>query len=213
MSAQREHDHESMKEHHDGDDARHGGEHRGGGQGHQMRGMYLRFAAMILTAMVVMYWVMFVGSWELDHVRFSQSRVFMAVTMGGTMGLIMLAWMLNMYKNAKANIAVVAVSVLLLAGGVALDRSQVTVGDTAFMRAMIPHHSLAITRSERAQIDDVRVCELAVEIIKAQQREIAEMDWLIDDIERNGIAATAAEVDARPVPDFEGTALRSCPAP
>ncbi|MFB9957180.1 DUF305 domain-containing protein [Cellulomonas denverensis] len=120
-----------------------------------MKGMYLWFAAMILTAMVVMYWVMFVGSWELDHVRFSQSRVFMAVTMGGTMGLIMLAWMLNMYKNAKANIAVVAVSVLL--AGVALDRSQVTVGDTAFMRAMIPHHSLAITRSERAQIDDVRV--------------------------------------------------------
>ncbi len=106
--------------------------------------------------------------------RFSQSRVFMAITMGGTMGLIMLGWMLNMYKNAKANIAVVVVSVLLLAGGVALDRSQVTVGDTAFMRAMIPpHHSLAITRSERAQIEDVRVCELAVEIIEAQQREIA----------------------------------------
>ena len=213
MSMQREHDGESKKEHHDGDDTRHGSEHHGGGQGHQMKGMYLRFAAMILTAMVVMYFVMFVGSWELDHVRFSQSRVFMAVTMGGTMGLIMLAWMLNMYKNAKANIAVVAVSLLLLAGGVALDRSQVTVGDTAFMRAMIPHHSLAITRSERAQIDDVRVCELAVEIIKAQQREIAEMDWLIEDIERNGIATTAAEAEARPVPEVEGTALRSCPAP
>ncbi|MBX9243603.1 DUF305 domain-containing protein [Actinotalea ferrariae] len=176
-----------------------------------MKGMYLRFAAMILTAMVVMYFVMFVGSWELDHVRFSQSRVFMAVTMGGTMGLIMLAWMLNMYKNARANIAVVAVSLLLLAGGVVLDRSQATVGDTAFMRAMIPHHSLAITRSEQAQIDDVRVCELAVEIIKAQQREIAEMDWLIQDIERNGIATSAADADERAVPDFEGTALRSCP--
>ncbi|ADG73276.1 protein of unknown function DUF305 [Cellulomonas flavigena DSM 20109] len=178
-----------------------------------MKGMYLRFAAMILTAMAVMYFVMFVGSWELDHVRFSQSRVFMTVTMGGTMGLIMLAWMLNMYRNAKANLAVVAISVLLLTGGVILDRSQATVGDTAFMRAMIPHHSLAITRSERAQIDDVRVCELAVEIIEAQQREIAEMDWLIEDIERKGIAATAAEADARPVPDFEGTALRSCPTP
>ncbi|WP_233404121.1 DUF305 domain-containing protein [Actinotalea solisilvae] len=211
MSTQREHDHESMKGHHDGEGARRDGRHHGGEQGHQMKGMYLRFAAMILTAMVVMYFVMFVGSWELDHVRFSQSRVFMAVTMGGTMGLIMLAWMLNMYKNAKANIAVVAVSVLLLAGGVVLDRSQVTVGDTAFMRAMIPHHSLAITRSERAQIDDVRVCELAVEIIKAQQREIAEMDWLIQDIERNGIATSPADADSRAVPDFEGTALRSCP--
>ncbi|WP_260458658.1 DUF305 domain-containing protein [Actinotalea ferrariae] len=211
MSMQREHDHEPKREHDGGDDTGYGGEHHGGQQGHQMKGMYLRFAAMILTAMVVMYFVMFVGSWELDHVRFSQSRVFMAVTMGGTMGLIMLAWMLNMYKNARANIAVVAVSLLLLAGGVVLDRSQATVGDTAFMRAMIPHHSLAITRSEQAQIDDVRVCELAVEIIKAQQREIAEMDWLIQDIERNGIATSAADADERAVPDFEGTALRSCP--
>lgn len=211
MPTQREHEGGSTDQHDGG--AHHGGEEHGGGQGHPMKGMYLRFAAMILTAMVVMYWVMFVGSWEWSHVRFSQSRVFMAITMGGTMGLIMLGWMLNMYKNAKANIAVVVVSVLLLAGGVALDRSQVTVGDTAFMRAMIPHHSLAITRSERAQIEDVRVCELAVEIIEAQQREIAEMDWLIEDIQRNGIAATAAEADARPVPDFPGTALRSCPSP
>ncbi len=184
-----------------------GGEHSG-----QMKGMYLRFAAMILTAMVVMYGVMFVGSWEWSHVRFSQSRVFMAVTMGGTMGLIMLGWMLNMYKNAKANIAIVAASVLLLGGGIALDRSQVTVDDTAFMSAMIPHHSLAITRSERAQIEDVRVCELAVDIIEAQQREIAEMDWLVEDIRENGLVTTAAEAEARAVPEFPGTPLRTCPS-
>lgn len=185
--------------------------HLGGDQPHQTTGMYLRFAAMILTAMVVMYFVMFVGSWEWSHVRFSQSRVFMAVTMGGTMGLIMLGWMLNMYKNAKANIAIVVASILLLGGGIVLDRSQATVDDTAFMSAMIPHHSLAITRSERAQIEDVRVCELAVEIIEAQQREIAEMDWLIKDIRENGLATTAAEADARAVPDFPGTSLRTCP--
>jgi FtsH-binding integral membrane protein len=184
-----------------------------GSQSRQMRGMYLRFAAMILTAMVVMYWVMFVGSWEWSHVRFSQSRVFMAITMGGTMGLIMLAWMLNMYKNTKANVAIVVASLVLLAGGTALDRSQVTVDDTAFMSAMIPHHSLAITRSERAQITDVRVCQLAVEIIEAQNREIAEMDWLIEDIQRNGLALTPEEADARPVPAFPGTAIRDCPTP
>ena len=185
--------------------ATHGDEHGG-----HTKGMYLRFAAMILTAMVVMYWVMFVGSWEWSHVRFSQSRVFMAVTMGGTMGLIMLGWMLNMYKNAKANVAIVVASLLLLGGGIALDRSQATVDDNAFMSAMIPHHSLAITRSERAQIEDVRVCELAVGIIEAQQREIAEMDWLIKDIRENGRATTAAEADARAVPEFPGTSLGTC---
>lgn len=189
--------------------------HNGRNAGHQDTSqgtaMYLRFAAMILTGMVVMYWVMFVGSWEWSHIRFSQSRIFMALTMGGAMGLVMLAWMLNMYKNAKANIAVVIVSLLLLAGGAFLDRSQVTVDDNAFMRGMIPHHSLAITRAERAGIDDVRVCELAVEISEAQRREIFEMDWLIEDIERNGVAATAAEAETRPVPEYSESAQRQCP--
>ncbi len=200
------HDASAQNDPQHGEEARQGDQHE-----RQMRGMYLRFAAMILTAMVVMYWVMFVGSWQWSHVRFSQSRVFMAITMGGTMGLIMLAWMLNMYKNTKANVAIVVASLVLLVGGAALDRSQVTVDDTAFMSAMIPHHSLAITRSERAQISDVRVCQLAVEIIEAQNREIAEMDWLIDDIEQNGLALTPEEAEARAVPTFPGTALRDCP--
>jgi hypothetical protein len=173
--------------------------------------MYLRFAAMILTGMVVMYWVMFVGSWELSHVRWSQSRMFMAMTMGGTMGLVMLAWMLNMYRNTMANIVVVVVSLLLLVVGIFLDRSQTTVDDTAFMKAMIPHHSLAITRSERFDVQDVRVCELAVSISEAQRREILEMDWLIEDIARHGPATTPDEADARPVPDFNRPAERDCP--
>lgn len=183
------------------------GQQHAAGPGRQ----YLRFGAMILTAMVVMYWTVFLGSWEWAHVRFSESRVFMALTMGGTMGLVMLAWMLNMYKNTKANIAVVATSVVLIGGGVALDRSQILVGDTGWMSAMIPHHSLAITRSARAQIEDVRVCELAVDISEAQRREIREMDWLIEDIERNGIAATAEEAQARPAPTYDDTADRQCP--
>jgi hypothetical protein len=173
--------------------------------------MYLRFGAMILTSMVLMYFVMFVGSWELGHVRFSQSRIFMAVTMGGVMGLVMLGWMLNMYKSVKGNIAIVVVSLLLIVGGTVLDRSQATVGDVSFMRAMIPHHSLAITRSERFDTDDVRVCELAVAISEAQRREILEMDWLIDDINENGAASTPAEAEERAVPAFDVAADRECP--
>lgn len=171
---------------------------------------YLRFAAMILTGMVVMYAAMYAGSWEWGHVRWSESRLFMALTMGGAMALVMLGWMLQMYKNPKGNIAVVAVSVLLLGGGIFLDRTQVTVNDTNFMSAMIPHHSLAITRSERAGIDDLRVCELAVEISEAQRREIFEMEWLIGDIAANGAATTQQEAEARPVPAYEEPAERQC---
>lgn len=183
----------------------------GGDQSDMERKMYLRFAAMILTSMVLMYFVMFVGSWELSHVRFSQSRIFMAVTMGGTMGLVMLVWMLNMYRNVKGNIAIVAASLLLLGGGIVLDRSQATVDDVSFMRAMIPHHSLAITRAERFGNDDVRVCELAVGISETQRREILEMDWLIDDINENGAATTPAEAQEREVPQFDVSADRECP--
>jgi hypothetical protein len=190
---------------HDGEDE------NGRGPSDMDRIKYLRFGAMILTSMVLMYFVMFVGSWELSHVRFSQSRIFMAITMGGTMGLVMLAWMRNMYRSVKGNVAIVALSLLLLGGGIALDRSQATVSDESFMRAMIPHHSLAITRSERFGNDDVRVCELAVEISEAQRREILEMDWLLDDIGANGPATTSEEAAQRAVPQFDVAAQRSCP--
>lgn len=172
---------------------------------------YLRFAAMILTGMVVMYAAMFAGTYEWGHVRFSENRVFMALTMGGTMGLVMLGWMLHMYRSTKANIAVVAASLLLLGLGVFLDRSQATVQDEDWLSSMIPHHSLAITRSERAEISDVRVCRLAVDISEAQRREIMVMDWLIEDIARNGAATTPEEAAARPVPEFDVSALRDCP--
>lgn len=182
----------------------------GNGQSHEKK-MYLRFGAMILTAMVVMYAVMFVSSWQWSHIRFSESRVFMALTMGGTMGLIMLGYMLNMYRNTKANLGIVAASLLLLGGSIFLDRSQTTVQDSGWMNSMIPHHSMAITRSEHAEISDVRVCELAKRISKAQREEILEMQWLIEDIQRNGIAATAQDAQARPVPTFEESADRQCP--
>ncbi|MGE0230060.1 MAG: DUF305 domain-containing protein [Dehalococcoidia bacterium] len=174
------------------------------------RTMYLRFGGMIVTGMVIMYAVMFVGSWEWSHIRFSESRVFMALTMGGAMTLVMLGWMLNMYGDMRLNVAIIALGLLLLIGGAFLDRSQTTVQDTGFMSSMIPHHSLAITRSERSELSDLRVCELAVSISEAQRREILEMDWLIDDIERNGPARTREEVDARPVPEFDVAADRQC---
>ena len=172
--------------------------------------MYARFAGMILTAIVIMYFVMFAETYEWSHVTFSESRVFMALTMGGAMVLIMLGWMLNMLQSARANLAVVTAGVLLLGVGIYLDRSQTTVQDESWMSSMIPHHSLAITRSERAEISDVRVCRLAADISEAQRREILEMEWYIDDIQQNGPASTAAEAEAREVPDFQVAAERSC---
>ena len=124
--------------------------------------------------------------------------------MGAVMAIIMLGFMLNMYKNKKANLAIFGGSILVFFAALFLVRSQVTVQDNAWMKAMIPHHSIAIMTSDRAEIDDIRVKELANEIIKAQRREIKEMEWLINDIQENGAATTEADAKTRPMPEFEG---------
>jgi len=122
----------------------------------------------------------------------------------------MLAFMRRAYRNRAFNLSIVIGSLVLFALATYLVRSQTTVQDRSFMRAMIPHHSIAILTSERSQTRDVRVCELQVGIIKAQRREIAEMEWLIEDIARNGVAETLADARERPVPDLQGTSVRSC---
>ena len=170
-----------------------------------MRRMYLRFGAMIGTSIVVMYLVTYLNVFDPAHIHFSEERVYMALTMGGAMGVVMMAWMWGMYPDRKWNLGVMAASILLAVVATFLSQSQILVGDGNYMRGMIPHHSIAILTSERANINDVRVQELANEIIEAQRREIAEMEWLLNDIAENGEATTAEEADARPVPSFDAT--------
>jgi len=167
-------------------------------------GKYSRFGLMIVTAMVAMYAMTYLNSYEWGHVRFSETRLYMTLIMGAGMALIMLGFMLDMYRSRKRNVAIVAASLVVFGLAVWLVRSQVIVEDQSYMRAMIPHHSIAILTSRNAQIDDLRVRDLADRIIDAQVREIKEMNWLIEDIERNGVAASEAETAARPVPDFSG---------
>ncbi|MEQ8879625.1 MAG: DUF305 domain-containing protein [Fulvivirga sp.] len=166
---------------------------------------YLKFFAMIATSMVAMFFLMYTHSYQIiDHFWFSETRFFMTLIMAGSMIIIMLLYMLNMYQNRKANMAIIGLGLLLIAGGIGLVRSQVTVTGVDYMEGMIPHHSIAILTSERSQIKDIRVRKLADEIIKAQRREIMEMDWLINDIRENGIVETEGEEKNRPVPEFEG---------
>ena len=144
---------------------------------------YWRFAAMIATSTVVMYGLMYLNTYALEHVYWSETRAWMALVMGATMSVIMLAFMLGMYKNKMMNMAIFGGSVAVFALSLWLVRGQATVDDAEYMSAMIPHHSIAIMTSERAQISDPRVRKLADEIIEAQEREIAEMKYLINDLE------------------------------
>ena len=155
---------------------------------HRSHGSYGRFAAMIATSTVVMYGLMYLNTYALDHVFFSQTRMWMALYMGAVMAIIMLAFMLGMYSSRGVNAAIFVGAAIAFAVSLYLVRSQDTVGDVAWMKAMIPHHSIAIMTSERAGISDPRVRALADAIIEAQRAEIAEMKRYIADIEANGDA-------------------------
>ncbi|WP_350560755.1 DUF305 domain-containing protein [Psychrobacter sp. CAL346-MNA-CIBAN-0220] len=143
---------------------------------------YLKFTLMIVTSTVVMFIMMYFNTYQWDHVYFSETRAYMALYMGAGMAIIMLAFMTNMYKKTKINLLVYGVSVVLFAVGLWGVRSQATVDQVDWMQAMIPHHSIAILTSERADIEDPRVQELADGIIEAQKREIGEMQQLIDEL-------------------------------
>lgn len=167
---------------------------------------YLKFFAMIGTSMVAMFFLMYTHSYQIiDHFWYSETRFFMTLIMGGSMVIIMLLYMLNMYKDKSKNIMILSLGVLFIAGGIWLVRSQVTVTGVDYMEGMIPHHSIAILTSERSKIKDIRVRKIADEIIKAQRREIMEMQWLINDIKENGIVETEEEKEKRPLPKFEGS--------
>jgi uncharacterized protein (DUF305 family) len=139
---------------------------------------------MIVVSTLVMFGLMYLNTHAMDHIFFSENRAYMALIMGAAMAVIMLAFMLQMYKNGRANLFIFIGAALVFAGALWLVRSQATVKDVSWMEAMIPHHSIAILTSERANLSDPRVRKLADGIIETQRREIAEMKALIDDLDQ-----------------------------
>jgi hypothetical protein len=155
---------------------------------------YGRFAMMIIVGTLVMYGLMYLNTYRLDHVFFSQTRLWMAVIMGSSMAAIMLVFMWSMYQSTRVNMALLALSTIAFAVAIWLVRSQETVSDISYMKAMIPHHSIAIMTSERAHIRDPRVRKLADGIIEAQVREIGEMEQLIGTLKQEPTPKSAPDL-------------------
>jgi uncharacterized protein (DUF305 family) len=149
-----------------------------------MMSKYLRFAAMIVTSTVIMFALMYLNTYALDHVYWSETRAYMALIMGATMTIVMMVFMLGMYDRKGLNAAILAGAAVIFAGSLYMVRSQASVDQVDWMKAMIPHHSIAILTSERAELTDPRVRELANEIIEAQRREIDEMKALIAELDK-----------------------------
>jgi uncharacterized protein (DUF305 family) len=144
---------------------------------------YAKFGAMIATSTIGMFGLMYLNTYQVDHLYFSETRTYMALVMGATMAVVMLAFMPNMFTNRRMNLGIYAGSIAVFVLALWLVRSQATVEDVSWMKAMIPHHSIAILTSERANISDPRVRELADSIIESQRQEIDEMKVLIGDLE------------------------------
>lgn len=148
------------------------------------KGSYSKFVGMLVASFIAMYITMYLNTYELDHVYFSLTRFYMSCLGIATMAIIMFVAMRSMYKNKKKNIAIVVVSIGLFASALGLVRAQAPiVGDVLWMKAMIPHHSIAILTSERADIKDPQVKQLAEDIIKAQKKEIEDMKAMIARLE------------------------------
>lgn len=159
---------------------------------------------MIAVSFVVMYAVMYLHTYSFDHIFFSEMRAYMTMLMIAAMAVTMLLMMWKMYNNKTTNYAILVGAIAVFALFVYIERSQVFVADRSWMKSMIPHHSIAILTSERANISDVRVRALADDIIRAQRKEIKEMKWLIEDINANGEVSSEAQLQGREVPPFKG---------
>ncbi|GGZ31806.1 hypothetical protein GCM10007049_26460 [Echinicola pacifica] len=144
---------------------------------------YTRFILMLLFSGISMYITMYFNTFEFSHVFFSWTRMYMTLIGLGGMAIVMFLFMQKMYENKVKNAALLIGSVLVMAVSTLLVRQQVPIDDVKWMRAMIPHHSIAILTSNRADIQDPEVKKLAEDIIKAQEKEIAQMKEMIKRLE------------------------------
>ncbi|WP_374471631.1 DUF305 domain-containing protein [Phenylobacterium sp.] len=172
-----------------------------------------RFAAMIAVSTSIMFLLMYQLVYSAEHLLFSLTRLISALVMACVMTAVMLAFMWNMYRPTAAKLAVLAAAVV---GGILLlgiNRSQALIDDTAFMRAMIPHHSIAINNARKADIRDPRVRYLADRITRDQVKEITEMKMLIEDIQQHGrradVPLRAGPASLRPEAASEASELLS----
>ena len=151
---------------------------------HANQGNYKTFFLMLGCSFVAMYITMYLNTYALDHVYFSMTRFYMVCLGISTMAVIMLLFMLKMYKDKTKNIVILVGSLVLFISALSLVRAQAPiVGDVLWLKGMIPHHSIAILTSERADIQDPEVKQLAEDIIKAQRKEIEDMKAMIKRLE------------------------------
>lgn len=140
---------------------------------------YLHLAIMAGLSFIAMYILMYSMVDQFANVYNNVNQFYMAGLMTAPMVLIELAVMREMYKSPKANIAVIAVSLIALVGFFFAIRQQTAVGDAQFLRSMISHHAGAVLMCNEAPITRPEIKKLCQNIISSQKQEIDQMKKLL----------------------------------
>ncbi|WP_207632711.1 DUF305 domain-containing protein [Foetidibacter luteolus] len=149
-----------------------------------MNGMsYKKFTIMLIISFIIMYVVMFLNMDNIDHYHTSATRLYMSILMVAPMAIVMMLMMGKMYPNKKRNAGIVIVAIVVFIVTLIGLRTQTPISDVQYMKAMIPHHSSAIMTSKHANIKDSEVRQLADSIIASQEREIRQMEAMLDRME------------------------------
>lgn len=144
-----------------------------------MENAYVSLAIQSLLSGIVMYLVMFVMIDTASSFYNNLNMFYMTLMMVAPMVVLMILAMMHMFPSKQANIILIAVAIVAFFGSFALIRTQTTIGNTAFVRSMVPHHSGAILMCQKASLTDAELKSLCGGIIKSQQQEIDQMKRIL----------------------------------
>jgi hypothetical protein len=144
-----------------------------------LKNAYASLAVQTIISGVIMYLVMFVMIDSLDSFYNNLNMFYMTLMMVAPMVVLMVIAMSHMFPAKAVNWALVLGSIAVFAASFVVIRNQVTIGDSAFLRSMIPHHSGAILMCHEAELSDPEVVQLCLSIIKSQREEIDQMKRML----------------------------------
>lgn len=144
-----------------------------------MKTAYASLAVQTIASGIIMYLVMFVMIDGLDSFYNNPNTLYMTLMMVAPMVVLMILAMRHMFPSAPMNAALIVAAIVVFVASFALIRTQTTIGDTAFLRSMIPHHSGAILMCREADLADPEIIELCDGIVRSQRAEIDQMKRIL----------------------------------
>jgi uncharacterized protein (DUF305 family) len=159
-------------------------------QNHAMQhNPYVHLAIMAVLSFIAMYILMYAMVDRFENVFPNVNQAYMAALMAAPMVMIELAVMRAMFRNRMLNAAIYAASAIVLVASFLLIRQQTAVGDTQFVKSMIPHHAAAVLMCEKAPLSDPELKTLCKAIISSQSAEILQMKAKLAELAQSRQAA------------------------